>query len=115
MLDRRRCLIVLASAALPGVALADPPKRLKLHVAKWSCGSCAVQTCERLTQLAGVQQLITRIRSKHLFVVFDPKATDAKRIIAEIKAAGYEAKADPEATWPKVPAERAKDRTIHLS
>jgi len=113
MIDRRTMLALLASAALP--ALAAETARLQLLVPKWSCGSCAISTCEALAKAEGVLRLISRIKSKHLFIEYDPARLDPKALIELVRKTGYEAVPDPEATWPKLDPEQAARKIVHAS
>lgn len=113
-MNRRDFIVAAALVATSAPARATPKiARVQLHIPKWSCGSCTIETCAVLGKLPGVERLISRIRSKHLFIVYDPTKTDEAKLIAAIKGVGYDAAPDPEATWPILDAKQT-ERVVHL-
>lgn len=81
--------------AKPDLAPPDkyPISNIKLSLSGLHCSSCAVNIDLALEDLAGVVSSSTNYAKSQSTVSFDPQKTDTKKIIAEIKNLGYEAKA----------------------
>lgn len=81
-----------ASSPTPFVATpAGDTKTVSLKVEKMMCQSCAGRIRETLTKVEGVQQVDAVPAEKTVTVKFDSSKTDAGKLIAELKKAGFEA------------------------
>ena len=73
-------------------APAGDTKTVSLKVEKMMCQSCAGRIRETLTQVEGVQQVDAVPADKTVTVKFDAAKTDAAKLIAALKKAGFEAR-----------------------
>ena len=81
-----------ASSPTPVVtAPAGDTKTVSLKVEKMMCQSCAGRIRETLAKVEGVQQVGAVPADKTVTVKFDSAKTDAGKLIAELKKAGFEA------------------------
>ena len=81
-----------ASSPMPFVAApAGDTKTVSLKVEKMMCQSCAGRIRETLAKVDGVQQVDAVPADKTVTVKFDSSKTDAGKLIAELKKAGFDA------------------------
>ena len=84
-----------ADAACSPAPVVTPPagdtRTVSLKVEKMMCQSCAGRIRETLTKVEGVQQVEAVPADKTVTVKFDASKTDAAKLIAELKKAGFDA------------------------
>ena len=87
------CTTAGASASrTPALAApAGETKSVSLKVEKMMCQSCAGRIRETLARVEGVQQVDAVPADKTVTVKFDASKTDAAKLIAELKKAGFDA------------------------
>jgi copper chaperone CopZ len=67
-------------------------KKIELEIKGMHCPSCTMLVKEALTDTKGVKDASVDLKKEKATVNFDEKVTDEKKLIAAIKAEGYEAK-----------------------
>lgn len=88
------CNTADAAASAPSPVVTAPAggtKTVSLKVQKMMCQACAGRIRETLAKVEGVQQVDAVPADKTVTVKFDSAKTNAGRLIAELKRAGFEA------------------------
>lgn len=77
----------------PVVSPTGDSKTVTLRVEKMMCQSCASRIKETLAKTDGVETVEASPAEKKVTVKFDPAKTDTPKLIAALKAAGFDAEA----------------------
>jgi copper chaperone CopZ len=109
-------IIIIAALGLPGIALANSgqaPAAIKtdsvktevrkavLKLFKMDCSTCAAQIEAKLSSLKGISEATADFDKAEAYIIYDPARITVNKMIEEIRAIDFDAKAGDINSFPK--------------